>query len=147
MKTVLTYGTYDLLHVGHINLLRRARELGDRLIVGLSTDEFNELKGKKSVFSYEERKQILEALRYVDLVIPENTWEQKKSDVLEHGADVFAMGDDWKGKFDELKEVCKVVYLPRTASISTTYFKNKIVYDSEQDGQIVVQYPTKPKPA
>lgn len=142
MKTVLTYGTYDLLHIGHINLLKRARELGDRLIVGISSDEFNVLKGKKSVFSYAERKQILEAIRYVDEVLPENNWAQKVEDIKKYGVDVFVMGDDWEGKFDELKEFCEVVYLPRTADISTTYLKNKLIYETKDDGTIVVEYPT-----
>ena len=113
MKRVITYGTYDLLHYGHINLLKRARELGDYLIVVLSTDEFNwNSKQKKCYFSYEKRKQLLEAIRYVDLVIPEENWEQKISDVQLYKADVFVMGDDWKGKFDFLKDYCEVVYLP-----------------------------------
>ena len=115
MKTVLTYGTYDFIHVGHINLLRRARELGDRLVVGLSTDEFNLGKNKRSIFSYDERKQILKAVRYVDKVIPEENWEQKVNDIKENNVDIFVMGDDWEGKFDDLKEFCEVVYLPRTA--------------------------------
>lgn len=123
MKVVLTYGTFDLLHVGHINLLARAKQLGDYLIVGCSTDEFNRIKNKKSYYTYEERKQILEAIRYVDLVIPENTWEQKIDDVLKYKVDVFVMGDDWKGKFDFLKPYCEVVYLPRTEGVSTTQIK------------------------
>ena len=127
MKRVITYGTYDLLHYGHINLLRRAKEQGDYLIVALSTDEFNwESKQKKSYFTYEERKAMLEAIRYVDLVIPENNWEQKKTDVAEYNVDVFVMGDDWKGKFDFLKEQCEVVYLPRTPEISTTKIKKEL---------------------
>ena len=145
MKTVLTYGTYDLLHVGHINLLRRARELGDRLIVCVSTDEFNKLKNKKSIFSFNERKKILEAIRYVDLVLPEDTWEQKVKDIKNHDVDIFVMGDDWKGKFDELKEHCEVVYLPRTPDISTTYLKTKLVYETKEDGTIVIEYPKKKK--
>lgn len=124
MKRVITYGTYDLLHYGHINLLRRARELGDYLIVVLSTDEFNwNMKGKKCYFSYEKRKQMLEAIRYVDLVVPEENWEQKNTDVVKYQADVFVIGDDWKGKFDFLKDKCEVVYLPRTPEISTTEIK------------------------
>ena len=111
MKRVITYGTFDLLHYGHINLLRRARELGDYLIVALSTDEFNwNSKQKKCYFSYEKRKQLLESIRYVDLVIPEENWEQKIHDVQLYQADVFVMGDDWTGKFDFLKEYCEVVY-------------------------------------
>ena len=105
MKRVITYGTFDLLHYGHINLLRRAKALGDYLIVVLSTDEFNwEQKQKKCYFTYEQRKQLLEAIRYVDLVIPEENWEQKRTDVHEYHIDTFVMGDDWKGKFDFLKE-------------------------------------------
>ncbi|AZR73924.1 glycerol-3-phosphate cytidylyltransferase [Anoxybacter fermentans] len=123
MKRVLTYGTFDLLHYGHINLLRRAKQLGDYLIVGLSTDSFNSIKGKKSYFSYEERKALLESIRYVDLVIPEESWEQKIKDVIEYKVDIFVMGDDWTGKFDFLKEYCEVIYLPRTPGISTTKIK------------------------
>ncbi len=127
MKKVITYGTYDLLHYGHINLLRRARALGDYLIVALSTDEFNrEQKGKKCYFSYEQRKQLLEAIRYVDLVIPEESWEQKVSDVKEFRVDTFVIGDDWTGKFDFLKPYCDVVYLPRTPDISTTQIKQDL---------------------
>jgi glycerol-3-phosphate cytidylyltransferase len=120
MKTVLTYGTYDLLHKGHVLLLERAKKLGDRLIVGLSTDAFNELKGKRCFYSYEERYLILSAIRHVDMVIPEETWDQKVSDIQAHDVDVFVMGDDWKGKFDHLSGYCEVVYLPRTENISTT---------------------------
>jgi glycerol-3-phosphate cytidylyltransferase len=127
MKKIITYGTFDLLHYGHINLLKRAKALGDYLIVALSTDEFNwNQKKKKCYFSYEKRKQLLEAVRYVDLVIPEETWEQKKSDIVKYQADIFVMGDDWEGKFDELKELCEVVYLPRTAGISTTKIKEDL---------------------
>jgi len=126
MKKVITYGTYDLLHIGHINLLRRARELGDYLLVVLSTDEFNAIKHKTAYHSYEDRKQILEAIRYVDEVIPETCWEQKISDVVDNQIDVFVMGDDWVGQFDFLKEYCEVVYLPRTDGISTTKIKNDL---------------------
>lgn len=126
MKKVITYGTYDLLHVGHIRLLRRARELGDYLIVALSTDEFNALKEKKAYYSYEDRKAILEAIRYVDEVIPELTWEQKIQDVKDNDVDVFVMGDDWTGKFDFLKDYCEVVYLSRTEGISTTKIKQDL---------------------
>lgn len=127
MKRVITYGTYDLLHYGHLNLLQRARALGDYLIVVLSTDEFNwNMKQKKCYFSYEKRKKMLEALRCVDLVIPENNWEQKVSDVQLYQADVFVMGDDWEGKFDFLKDYCEVVYLPRTPDISTTQIKSDL---------------------
>jgi glycerol-3-phosphate cytidylyltransferase len=126
MRKVITYGTYDLLHVGHINLLRRARELGDYLIVVVSSDEFNAIKGKKAYYSFEDRKKILEAIRYVDEVLPEYTWEQKIDDVVNNNVDVFVMGDDWTGKFDFLKEYCEVVYLPRTEGISTTKIKQDL---------------------
>lgn len=122
-KRVITYGTFDYIHIGHINILRRARELGDFLLVGLSSDEFNLLKGKESHSSYEERKAILEAIRYVDQIIPENTWEQKVEDVVSNEIDIFVMGDDWAGKFDFLKDYCDVVYLPRTEDISSTIVK------------------------
>ena len=127
MKKVITYGTFDLLHYGHINLLRRARELGDYLIVALSTDEFNwNEKSKKCYYSYDKRKQMLEAIRYVDEVIPEENWEQKNTDVVKYGVDVFVIGEDWKGKFDFLKDKCEVVYLPRTPEISTTQIKEAL---------------------
>ena len=128
MKRVITYGTFDLLHYGHINLLRRARQLGDYLIVGLSTDEFNwNEKQKKCYFSYEKRKQLLEAIRYVDLVIPEENWEQKKEDMHLYHIDTFVIGDDWKGKFDYLAdEGVEVVYLPRTPEISTSQIKHDL---------------------
>jgi len=126
MKRVITYGTYDLLHYGHIRLLKRARELGDYLIVGLSTDEFNAGKGKSAYHPYEERKAMLEAIRYVDLVIPETCWEQKRTDIVEYHADIFVMGDDWLDKFNDLKDLCEVVYLPRTEGISTTKIKQDL---------------------
>ena len=126
MKKVITYGTFDLLHYGHINILKRARELGDYLVVAISSDEFNKLKNKKAYFSYEERKLMVEAIRYVDEVIPENTWEQKIEDVKKNNIDVFVMGDDWEGKFDFLKDYCEVIYLPRTEGISTTQIKSEL---------------------
>lgn len=127
MKRVITYGTFDLLHYGHINLLKRAKEKGDYLIVALSTDEFNwNAKQKKCYFSYEKRKALLEAIRYVDLVIPEENWEQKRNDVKEYHIDTFVMGDDWEGKFDFLKDLCEVIYLPRTPEISTTQIKSDL---------------------
>ena len=141
MKRVITYGTFELLHYGHINLLRRAKQYGDYLIVALSTDEFNwNEKQKKCYFSYEKRKQLLEAIRtvaqahivgaeairYVDLVIPEESWEQKRSDIREYHVDTFVMGDDWQGKFDFLQDLCQVVYLPRTPEISTTQIKKDL---------------------
>lgn len=126
MKRVITYGTFDLLHYGHIQLLQRAKALGDYLIVALSSDEFNTIKGKHAYHPYEERKAMLEALRVVDLVILEDHWEQKVSDVLKYHVDVFVIGDDWEGKFDFLKEHCEVVYLPRTEGISTTKIKHDL---------------------
>ena len=126
MKKVITYGTFDLLHAGHIHLLRRARALGDYLLVVLSTDEFNAQKHKQAYHSYEDRKLILEAIKYVDEVIPELTWEQKIKDVVDNQIDVFVMGNDWEGKFDFLKEYCEVVYLPRTEGISTTKIKHDL---------------------
>ncbi len=127
MKRVITYGTFDLLHYGHINLLRRAKKLGDYLIVALSTDEFNrDKKNKVCYFTYEQRKELLESIRYVDLVIPEENWEQKKTDVELYHVDTFVIGDDWEGKFDFLKEQCEVVYLPRTEEISTTKIKEDL---------------------
>lgn len=127
MKKVITYGTFDLLHYGHVNLLQRAKKLGDYLMVALSTDEFNgNMKHKKSYFTYEERKNFLEAIRYVDLVIPEESWEQKVSDIKDYQIDIFVIGEDWKGKFDFLEEFCEVVYLPRTPEISTTKIKQDL---------------------
>ncbi len=136
MKRILTYGTFDLLHYGHIRLLKRAKALGDYLIVALSTDEFNELKGKKAYHNYEKRKLMLEAIRYVDLVIPENTWEQKKSDVLDYHIDVVVMGDDWAGsdKFDYLKEYCDIVFLTRTEGVSTTQIKQDLGLGEAKSG-------------
>ena len=127
MKRVITYGTFDLLHYGHINILRRTKALGDYLVVVVSTDEFNwNEKQKKCYFSYEERKAMLEAIRYVDLVVPEENWEQKITDVQKYEIDTFVMGDDWEGKFDFLKDLCEVVYLPRTPEISTTQIKQEL---------------------
>jgi len=128
MKRILTYGTFDLLHYGHIRLLKRAKELGDYLIVAVSTDEFNAIKNKKSYHDYETRKKMLEAVRYVDLVIPEENWEQKINDVKDYKVDVVVMGSDWAGsdKFDYLKDYCEVVYLDRTEGISTTKIKRDL---------------------
>ncbi|MCQ9337281.1 glycerol-3-phosphate cytidylyltransferase [Corynebacterium phoceense] len=127
MRRVITYGTFDLLHYGHIELLKRAKALGDYLIVALSSDEFNELKGKRAYFSYGDRKRMLEAIRYVDMVIPEDNWEQKPLDIDRYNVDVFVMGDDWQGKFDELLgEKCEVIYLARTPEISTSQIKSDL---------------------
>ena len=128
MKRVLTYGTFDLFHEGHVNLLKRARALGDYLIVALSTDEFNAGKGKKAYFTYAQRKRILEAIRYVDLVIPEVSWEQKIDDIKAHQVDIVVMGSDWEGsdRFEYLRDSCELVYLPRTDGISTTQIKEEL---------------------
>ena len=126
MKKVITYGTFDLLHTGHINILKRAKALGDYLIVAVSTDEFNMLKHKEAYHSFEERKQILEAIKYVDEVIGENDWDQKVDDVKKYNIDTFVMGNGWEGEFDFLKEYCEVVYLPRTSGISTTKIKDEL---------------------
>lgn len=136
MKRILTYGTYDLLHYGHIRLLQRARALGDYLIVALSTDEFNELKGKKAYHNYETRKKMLEAIRYVDLVIPEQNWEQKISDVKKYEVDIVVMGSDWAGsdRFDYLQDYCEVVYLDRTEGISTTKIKKDLKLQEPVNG-------------
>jgi glycerol-3-phosphate cytidylyltransferase len=127
MKTILTYGTFDLFHVGHVNLLKRARELGDRLIVGVSTDEFNlNEKGKTTIVPYQHRVSVLESCRYVDLVIPEHSWQQKVDDLKKYKVNTFVIGDDWQGKFDELKTLCEVVYLKRTQDVSSTALKQAI---------------------
>jgi glycerol-3-phosphate cytidylyltransferase len=122
-RVVLTYGTFDLFHIGHLHLLRRAKTLGDRLIVGVSTDEFNLQKGKQSIISFAERSEIVRSVRYVDQVIAESSWEQKPSDVQKYGVDTLVMGEDWKGKFDFLNPICRVVYLPRTEGICSTNLK------------------------
>ena len=126
MKKVITYGTFDLFHVGHLNLLRRAKALGDYLIVAVSSDAFYASKGKKAYHSIEDRVKILEAIEYVDEVILEESWNQKIDDVLSNNVDIFVMGDDWKGEFDFLKDYCEVVYLPRTEGISTTKIKKDL---------------------
>ena len=129
MKRVLTYGTFDLLHFGHIEILRRAKALGDYLIVAVSTDDFNAIKGKRAYHDYETRKKMLEAVRYVDLVIPENDWNQKRNDVIKYSVDIVVMGSDWTNneKFEILKDLCEVVYLPRTENISTTKIKKDLL--------------------
>ena len=127
MKKVITYGTFDLFHIGHLEILRRAKMLGDYLVVAISTDEFNwDEKGKRCVYPYAERAAIVRAITYVDEVIPETCWEQKSTDVHTHSVDVFVMGDDWEGKFDFLEEHCEVVYLPRTQGISSTEIKTTV---------------------
>ena len=123
-KTVLTYGTFDLLHYGHLEILKRASLLGNKLIVGVSTDKFNEIKGKTCVLPYQKRKELIESLDYVDKVIPENNWDQKVTDIQDNDIDIFVMGDDWEGKFDELKDFCEVIYLPRTKGISSTKLRS-----------------------
>jgi len=123
-KTVLTYGTFDLLHYGHLEILRRASLLGNKLIVGVSTDKFNEIKGKTCVLPYQKRKELIESLDYVDKVIPENNWDQKVTDIQDNDIDIFVMGDDWEGKFDELKVFCEVIYFPRTRGISSTKLRS-----------------------
>lgn len=127
MKKVITYGTFDLFHVGHLNILKRAKALGDYLVVAVSSDKFNMSKGKKAYHSIDDRVAILEALEFVDKVIVEESWEQKIQDIQDNEIDVFVMGDDWTGKFDFLKEFCDVVYLPRTEGISTTQIKNDLM--------------------
>ncbi len=136
MKRILTYGTFDLLHYGHIRILQRAKEMGDYLVVALSTDEFNATKGKKAYHSYETRKKMLEAIRYVDLVIPENNWEQKIQDIKDYKIDVCVMGSDWAGsdKFDYLKDYCEVVFLERTPGVSTTQIKNDLQLQETVEG-------------
>ncbi|KAA3657730.1 MAG: glycerol-3-phosphate cytidylyltransferase [Calditrichaeota bacterium] len=126
MKKVITYGTFDLFHYGHLRILQRARELGDYLIVAVSTDEFNEIKGKRCTYPYSHRAQIVEAIKYVDKVIPEENWEQKQRDIVENDVDVLVMGNDWHGKFDHLQKYCAVTYLPRTEDISTTDVKHHV---------------------
>ncbi|NUU95865.1 glycerol-3-phosphate cytidiltransferase [Marinitoga sp. 1135] len=131
MKTVITYGTFDLFHIGHLKLLQRAKELGDRLIVAVSTDEFNAIKGKKSIIPYDQRAEIVKNIKCVDMVIPEKNWEQKIEDIKKYNVDIFVMGEDWKGKFDFLKEYCEVVYLPRTEGISSTEIKQILQHISK----------------
>ncbi len=127
MKKVITYGTYDLFHHGHVNIIKRAKELGDYLIVGISSDEFNEKeKNKDTYFTYEQRKMVVESLSFVDEVIPETNWEQKIEDVKKYGIDIFVIGEDWDGKFDFLKEYCEVVYLERTPDVSSTKMKKDL---------------------
>lgn len=123
MKTVITYGTFDMFHIGHLNILKRLKEKGDRLIVAVSTDDFNAIKGKKPIIPFEQRIEIVRAIKYVDLAIPEDNWAQKRTDIDKYGVDVFGIGEDWKGKFDDLEDKVEVYYLPRTEGISTTELK------------------------
>lgn len=127
MTTVITYGTFDLFHLGHVRLLRRLAQLGDNLIVACSTDEFNALKGKKSVMTFQHRVEILQSCRYVSKVIAENNWEQKRQDIISENVDIFGMGDDWIGKFDDLGDICDIVYLPRTKHVSTTLLRKEVL--------------------
>lgn len=136
-KTVITYGTFDLFHIGHLKLLQRIKNLGDRLIVAVSTDEFNTLKGKKTIIPYEQRAEIVANIKCVDLVIPENNWEQKIEDIKKYNVDIFSMGNDWEGKFDFLKEHCEVVYLDRTEGISSTQLKQTLKSFSVSKDEIV----------
>jgi len=124
VKKVITYGTFDMFHIGHLRLLQRMRGMGDQVIVAVSTDEFNALKGKKALVPYEERREIVEGLKCVDLVIPEEAWEQKERDIMNHSIDVFVMGDDWRGAFDYLRPLCEVIYLERTPGISSSMFRS-----------------------
>lgn len=126
VKTVLTYGTFDLFHIGHLKILERAGALGDQLIVGVSSDTFNDLKGKKSIFPYAHRAEIVGALSFVSKVIPEDNWNQKAADIQNHNVDVLVMGGDWEGKFDDLRAYCDVIYLPRTTGVSTTEIKQAL---------------------
>ena len=135
-KIILTYGTFDMFHIGHLKLLERLSKLGSKLIVAVSSDEFNEIKGKKTIIPYDQRAQIVQSIKYVDLVIPEHSWDQKVLDIKKYNIDTFAMGHDWEGKFDSLKEHCEVIYLQRTEGISTTDLKkalNKISEINIQD--------------
>lgn len=125
-NTCITYGTFDLFHIGHLKLLERIKSMCSNLIVAVSTDEFNKIKGKTCIIPYEQRAAIVSGIKYVDKVIPENNWEQKLTDVEKYNVDCFVIGADWEGKFDFLKEKCEVIYLPRTDGISTTELKNKL---------------------
>jgi len=140
MRTVITYGTFDLFHIGHLNLLERLAALGYKLIVGVSTDEFNLIKGKKSIHSFEERSRIISALSCVDKVIPENDWEQKFDDIKKYGVSLFGIGADWKGKFDDLSSLCEVHYLPRTSNVSSTEIKRSLATMKKDDIQNIKVY-------
>lgn len=137
MKKVITYGTFDLFHIGHLNLLKRAKELGDYLIVAVSSDTFNLVeKNKVCQIRDKERMEIVQAIRYVDEVIREESWDQKVNDINTYDVDVFVIGDDWEGKFDFLKEQCEVVYLSRTEGISTTEIKNELKEKKENSQNV-----------
>ncbi len=125
-KRAITYGTFDMFHIGHLELLKRMKTLATEVVVAVSTDEFNEVKGKKTIIPYDQRSQIIDALVYVDKVIPENSWNQKINDVQNHDIDLFVMGDDWEGKFDFLKTHCDILYLPRTGGISSSKLKTSL---------------------
>ena len=137
VKTIITYGTFDLFHVGHLRLLKKLKSLGDRLVVGVSTDDFNEIKGKRAIIPFEQRKEIVEGIRWVDLVIDENHWDQKAGDLSRYDVDIFAIGDDWSGEFDALSEYCEVVYITRTNDISSTKIKNTLSVLSVSKDEIV----------
>lgn len=136
MKTVITYGTFDLFHIGHVNLLKRAKEFADRLIVGISTDEFNQIKGKATLVPFEHRSAVVASCRYVDQVIAESSWEQKVMDIQQFGVDIFVIGDDWQGKFDELRAFCEVQYLPRTRNISSSSIKQAMQVLAQLDKEL-----------
>ncbi len=140
MKIVITYGTFDLFHIGHLNILESLSHMGDKLIVGVSTDEFNLLKGKKSIHSFEERSRIIAALTCVDEVIPENDWDRKINDIKKYGVSLFGMGEDWKGKFDDLSSLCEVHYLPRTSNVSSTEIKRSLATMKKDDVQNIKVY-------
>ncbi len=134
---VITYGTFDLFHIGHLRLLQRLSEMGE-LTVAVSTDEFNAGKGKKTIIPFEHRIEIVRSIRYVHRAIPEESWEQKIDDVKKYGIDRFVIGEDWAGKFDFLKPYCEVVYLPRTEGISTTELKRSLgVFGSIDKAEVV----------
>jgi glycerol-3-phosphate cytidylyltransferase len=126
MSTILTYGTFDLFHIGHLNLLKRLKGIGTTLGVGVSTDEFNAAKGKKSIIPFNSRIEIIRSIRCVDFAFPEESWDQKSRDIKKYSASIFAIGDDWAGKFDHLKDICEVIYLPRTEGISSTEIRQTL---------------------
>ena len=141
MAVGITYGTFDLFHIGHLRIIERARALCDRLVVAVSTDEFNSVKGKRTAVPYADRAEIVAALRCVDMVIPEESWDQKPGDIKRHGVDVLVMGDDWRGTFDGLQSLCEVVYLPRTPGISTTELRGQVVELTENGAFALARRP------